>query len=225
MRQHSMKLPALPEGAGGAPALLYPVDAKQAGAKMHGIMHGIMQEVQSGRFRIIPAKPLYYFAGYTQSWYRVLMLENGHYLRIQLTPLNPTVQNEWAKMLGENLDLIQWCTSSLDGNDRSWSVSKNRYTQVLSAEVMRHMHYHLGSPRAERLLTGDIWAEIEPLWPIDYESSYDVSDWLGRCGYNGGIPLVRIQKNPPTRAELYAAEDKKRKEEHESRQQWALKIR
>lgn len=208
MRQHSVKLPALPEGAGGAPALLYPVDAKRADAKMHGIM----QEVQSGRFRIIPAKPLYHFSSYSQSWYRVLMLENGYYLKMPITPLNPIVESEWAEMLGNKLDLIQW-----GGGWSAWTDGKDRYTHALPAEVVRHMHYHLGSPHADRLLTGDIWTEIEPLWPTDYESPYDVSDWLGRSGYNGGIPLARIQKNPPTRAELYAAEEKKRKEEREAR--------
>lgn len=199
------KLSALPEGAGGAPVLLYPVGAQRAGAKMHGIM----QEVESGRFRIIPAKPLYYFAGYTQTWYRVLMLENGHCLRVQLTPVNPTNSDAWSEILE---DLIHW-------DDVYWELgaNKNRYTQTLPAEVVRHMHYHLGAPHAERLLMGDIWVEIEPLWPTEYESSYDVSDWLCRCGYNGRVPLAKIQKNPPTRAELYAAEEKRRKEERNAR--------
>lgn len=177
-----------------------------------GIGRSILQEIQPGRFRIIPSKPLYYFASYTQSWYRVLMLEDGYYVHIQITPINPTVESEWAEMLGEKLDLIHWCWSSL-----TCDLNKSRYTRTLPAEVVRHMHYHLGSPHTERLLTGDLWAEIEPLWPSPLDRSYDVSDWLGRCGYKGGIPLEKIQKNPPTRAELYAAEKKRRKEEREAR--------
>lgn len=207
--QHSMKLPALSDGAGGAPALLFPV-----GGAMPSVakMHGAMQEVQAGRFRIIPQKPLYFFASYSQSWYRILMLENGYYLRLQITPINPTVESEWAEMLGDKLDLIHWAGSS-------WTcgVNQSRYTQALPAEVVRHMHYHLGSPHAERLLTGDLWAEIEELWPTEYDRPYDVSDWLGRCGYNGGIPLEKVQKNPPTWTERHATEEAKRHKEREER--------
>jgi hypothetical protein len=108
-------------------------------------MHGIMQEVKPRRFRIIPAKPLYYFASYTQSWYRILMLENGYYLRLQITPLNPTVESEWAEMLVKP-DLIHWSDSSWG----VWKHGKDRYTHTLPAEVVRHMRYSYSD-------CGDTW--------------------------------------------------------------------
>lgn len=174
---------------------------------MPTILH---EDAETGRFRIIPDKPLYYFSDWNRCWYRVLMMEQGYYLRMRLTPIDPTVESQWLEVLNEE---IQWGMSS-------WSVftpKKDRYTQNLPSEVVRHMHYHLGSPHAERLLTGDIWSEIAPLWPVGYTSPHDVTDWLCRCGYNGGIVLSRVQKNPGTWTEIREAENKRRNEEREAK--------
>jgi hypothetical protein len=176
-----------------------------------------------GSMRIVPSEPLYYFSSYGQNWSRVLMLEDGHYLRVQLTPLNPTVQSEWDEMLAAKMDYLSWGGSSwtIWGSGRSAESrslrERDHYTRTLPEEIVRHMHYHLGRAQAERLLTGDLWAEIAPMWPEDYQSPYEVSDWLGRCGYNGGIPLEKVRKHPPTREEIYALADQKRHEEREAR--------
>lgn len=165
---------------------------------------------ESGSMRVIPHKPLYQFSSYGRCWTRILMLEDGHYLTVCLTPLNPTVESEWEALREEQ---IRWCQRSLFRD----TAAKDKITHELPAEVVRHMHYHLGSPVAERLLTGDLWAEVSVLWPEEYERPYDITDWLGRCGYNGGIALAKVQKSPPTHAELYAAAERKRNEEREAR--------
>ncbi len=174
----------------------------------------------AGSMRIIPSEPLYYFASYGQCWYRVLMLEDGYYLRVQLTPLNPLVESEWDRLLE---DQIQWGGSSWTmwgsgRNAESRSLrERDHYTRTLPEEIVRHMHYHMGSPQADWLLTGDLWGTIASLWPADYRSPHDISDWLLRSGYNGGIALVKIQKTPPTHAELHAAAERKRHEEREAK--------
>jgi hypothetical protein len=181
---------------------------------------GKLTLLQKDSNRILPHVPLYYFASYGQCWYRVLMLENGYYLRIQLTPLNPTVESEWDALLDEQ---IQWGGSSwtMWGSGRNAESrdirTRDHYTQQLPIEVVHEMHSHLGSLQATRLLTDDLWSEIVAMWPEEYETPYQVSDWLGRCGYNGGIALGKIQQNPPTHAELYAAAQQKRQEEREVR--------
>lgn len=199
------------DGAGDVPQAVYVEQTTQ----MNSLLH-------EGSNRIIPTKPLYYFASYGQCWYRVLMLENGHYLRVQLTPLNPTVESEWDVLLDEQ---IQWGGSTItiwgyrrrDGSLACAEPIKDRFTHTLPTEIVHLMHEHFGSLQADRLLTDDLWSEIESLWPTEYETPYQVTDWLGRCGYNGGLALAKIQQNPPTHAELYAAAERKRQEEREAR--------
>jgi hypothetical protein len=208
-----MKLPALPGGAGGAPALLFPVNQEtpkmptMQNAQMPTILH---KDPVSGRFRIIPHKPLYYFSDWDRCWYRVLMMEEGYCLRVRLTPIDSTDAAQWAEILD---DRIQWCGAA-------WTVyisSKDRYTHALPAEIVHQMHCYLRTSHATRLLTGDIWNEILPLWPTEYERSSDVTNWLGRCGYNDGISLSKIQKNPPTWDEIREKQDARREEERAAR--------
>lgn len=162
--------------------------------------------LHKGSNRIVPPQPIYQFSSYARNWSRILMMEDGHYLRMPITPLNPTVESEWEALREEK---IQW-------GGGSWT-RENRITRELPAEVVRHMHYHLGSPLAERLLKGDIWSEVAPLWPENAKTPYEVSDWLSRCGYNGGIPLAQVQKNPPTWAQKIAQEEARRNAEREER--------
>lgn len=171
-------------------------------AKMPTVM---LEGSVEGRLRIIPHQPLYHFSSYNQHWTRILMMEDGCYLKVCLTPVNPTVLTEWAEIGDEQ---ILWSSVSLFR-----ASEKDRITTELPAEVVRHMHYYLGSPMAERLLTGNIWAKIGLVWPLEYKYSSDVNDWLGRCGYSGGIPLAKLQKNPPTWAEKQAAAEKVRNDE------------
>lgn len=172
-------------------------------------MPTVLHQDSADQFRIIPHLPLYQFCSYSNCWTRILMMEEGHYLRIRLTPSNPTVESEWTEMLGARLDLIQW-------GGRIWGT-KDLLTRTLPVETVQEIHDRLGSVQADRLLTGNIWAQIQPLWPKGYERPYEIKDWLSRCGYNDGIPLAQIQKTPPTHAEFYAAEERKRQEKRQAR--------
>jgi len=178
-------------------------------------INGILQQLENShdgetRFRIIPAATLYQITNYGKCWHRILMMEDGYYLRLRLTPpLNSMFESEWTALLEEK---IQW----------GRGAHKDSFTRELPADVVRLMHHHLGSPAADRLLTGDLWADIEPLWPTGYKTSYEVSDWLARCGYNEGILLSKMQKNPQTWAEKHAAEEKRRFDEREARIATAL---
>lgn len=165
---------------------------------------------QSGSMRVIPHVPLYQFSSYGNCWTRILMMEDGNYLKVALTPSNPTVESEWAALREER---ILWSGRSLFRD----TLAKDKITRELPAEVVRHMHHHLGTPVAERLLTGDIWAEVSALWPEKYERPYDITDWFARNGYNGGIALSDIQKNPPTWAEKHAAQERAAKAAREAR--------
>lgn len=168
---------------------------------------------EPGSMRTLPHMPLYYFSARDNCWSRILMMEDGNYLRVVLTPSNPTVESEWEALREER---IQWQGRDTLGAAVN-AAPKNRVTREIPAEVVRHMHYHLGSPVAERLLTGDIWAEVATVWPEGYERTYDVSDWLARNGYNSGIALAKLVKNPPTWAEIGAAKEKQRNAEREER--------
>ena len=87
-----------------------------------------------------------------------------------------------------------------------WSGSHgDKIMRELPPEMMGRMDRYLGKRVADRLLTGDLWAEIALLWP-DHEEPYNITDWLARNGYARGIALSAIQKNPPTWADRRAAQ-------------------
>lgn len=144
-----------------------------------------------GSNRIIPPKPVFQYLGYWRSYRRILMFENGYTLGIEVTPVNPGSDYAWKEMLGERRDRLFWC-------GRGGFERENRMCREIPSDYVYLMHEKLGPTQAMRLLYGDIWAEIEPMWS-DHglganKSANVVSRWFSQCGENGGLPLAKLQK-------------------------------
>lgn len=134
-----------------------------------------MSEAMNAVMRIVPAKPVFRFVSYWSSWRRVLMMQNGWYLEVQVTPVNESMASSWLEVPG--LMLFWHCTPpAILGSSRG-----DRFSKEIPANYQAMMAKHLSPDTIECLMSADIWSKIDFRAFLAYQT--------GDKYRGGGIPI------------------------------------
>lgn len=145
----------------------------------------VFQDLIGPNGRILPPHPLFWRT-YSGNWRRILMMQQGWYLSVEVTPQN----GDWENLApsGFRHEHLLWCyvgDGLLPSSERKISYSPDGQEHVIVSRL---------GEQGERLLTGDLWAEIQEFWPED--------PWEAQKFFPGGravritdlANLVRLEK-------------------------------
>lgn len=129
--------------------------------------------------QIIPKKPIFRYISYWNSWRRILMMQDGWYLEVELTPVNLSLPESWQDLAEGKL---YWYTET-----PGTPPNKNPLATELPIYYLDQMTKHLSLPDITRLLKDDLWSEIDFPWFLEYQEKHHEG---------GAIPLECVMCPP-----------------------------
>lgn len=111
------------------------------------------------------------WCSYWGTWSRVLSYDNGYYVEVNLTPINPHHNYEWNALFDRGVVIRKHCTA----RDRA-----DEEVGELPSHVYENMVSHWGKEHVDRLLTEDFLRQID--WDMYQKHN------------NGGASFDKIKK-------------------------------
>jgi hypothetical protein len=118
---------------------------------------------------IIPKQPIYVYSTYWQTHSRVLLFNNGNYLELNLTPINPLDPKNWKEKVEPKIIRYHHTTGD------------SKFSKEISFDVYSKMIQYLGEALTKELLCGDF-----DVGKIDLD--------LMKKLQNGGIELSKVMR-------------------------------
>lgn len=142
-----------------------------------------------GTNRIVPPAPIFIRSNYWRNWSRILMMQDGFYLTVQVTAINPGWDHEWEEMMPgmKSCERLIWYQRTPWKGEPAEKIS----TDLVDCKFdwKGEIRERLGDAQTDRLLQSDLWSELEDFWP---ESPRDAQRLLSAAGNNGGLPLADL---------------------------------